>query len=422
MTTRDTVRQLPVELGAEFVHGTPARLLEIVRSAELPLHEVRGDRWYSDEGHLTPMANYDAELAAGLKPLAGLRGADRSFRDVVDAPGTRAPPRARALARAYVEGFYAAHTDRASARALAQTAAGHGGGGAKRTRDDRRMFRVEGGYDRVVAWLSDRVDPASGSIHLNAIVRDVTWRRGEVTVRAHSATGFGLEAFRAARLVVALPLGVLQASADQPGAVSFDPPLEAKRVPLAHLAMGHVAKVVLRFRHPFWTDAKRMGVRDPAGRGLDQLAFLHAPSAPVLTWWTPHPLHVPFLTAWSGGPAAEQLLALGQTSMLERVLLSLAHSWRAPRARIEEELDAWSFHDWARDPFARGAYTYAIVGGARASAQLAAPIDGVLFFAGEATCGGSGEGTVHGALASGERAAREVVASFNRLARARPPR
>ena len=412
-TTRDTVRQLPAELGAEFVHGKPSRLREILRDADLPLHEATGAHWFSDEGNLAEIEDFDAELAAGMKPLARLRGADRSFADVMATTGARVPLRARAFARSYVEGFYAAHADRASARALKQMQ-------TDGDEDALRMFRVEGGYDRVVAWLRDRIDPATGEVHLNSIVRDVTWKPSQVSVRAHTTTGYGLEAFRAARLVVALPLGVLQTSLDQPGAVGFDPPLEAKRTPITHLAMGHVAKVVLRFRHPFWTDAKRMHVGN--NTRLERLAFVHSPSAPVLTWWTPLPLQAPVLTAWSGGPAAEQLLSLSPTSMLERVLLSLSHSWRVPRARIEEELDAWSFHDWARDPYARGAYTYAIVGGARASSQLAAPIARTLFFAGEATCGGSGGGTVHGAIATGERAAGEVIASFNRLARARPSR
>ena len=62
-------------------------------------------------------------------------------------------------------------------------------------------------------------------------------------------------------------------------------------------------------------------------------------------------------------------------------------------------------HDWSRDPFSRGAYSYLAVGGGAARAVLSAPIDDAVFFAGEATAAGGQAGTVNGALESGERAA-----------------
>ena len=70
--------------------------------------------------------------------------------------------------------------------------------------------------------------------------------------------------------------------------------------------------------------------------------------------------------------------------------------------------------DWAGDPYARGAYSYIPVGGLDAPAELAAPVEGRLFFAGEATDTAGDPGTVHGALRSGERAARELAAHLRR--------
>ena len=66
-------------------------------------------------------------------------------------------------------------------------------------------------------------------------------------------------------------------------------------------------------------------------------------------------------------------------------------------------------HDWQADPFSCGAYSYAVAGGAEAPRDLAAPIADTLFFAGEATDFTGHHGTVHGALASGVRAAQEVL-------------
>ncbi len=69
-------------------------------------------------------------------------------------------------------------------------------------------------------------------------------------------------------------------------------------------------------------------------------------------------------------------------------------------------------HDWQRDPFARGAYSYVGVGGGTARKELAAPLDGTLFFAGEATDTEGEAATVTGALQSGERAANEIIESW----------
>jgi monoamine oxidase len=67
------------------------------------------------------------------------------------------------------------------------------------------------------------------------------------------------------------------------------------------------------------------------------------------------------------------------------------------------------FHDWAADPFSRGAYSYVAVGGISARKHLAKPIENTLFFAGEALDTSGQASTVAGALASGQRAARQLL-------------
>jgi monoamine oxidase len=85
-----------------------------------------------------------------------------------------------------------------------------------------------------------------------------------------------------------------------------------------------------------------------------------------------------------------------------------------PRARLDASLEASYVHDWTRDPLTGGAYSYAAVGGADAGDALARPVAGTLFFAGEATAPAGQGGTVEAAIASGRRAAREVVSAFPR--------
>ena len=65
-------------------------------------------------------------------------------------------------------------------------------------------------------------------------------------------------------------------------------------------------------------------------------------------------------------------------------------------------------HDWNLDPFARGAYSYSMVGGKNAAAQLAKGVEGTLWFAGEAADAEGRNGTVNGAIGSGRAAAKAV--------------
>jgi monoamine oxidase len=81
-------------------------------------------------------------------------------------------------------------------------------------------------------------------------------------------------------------------------------------------------------------------------------------------------------------------------------------------ALARAEFEGGVMHDWGRDPFARGSYSYITVGGGDARLVLAEPVEDTLFFGGEATANDGQGGTVNGALETGERAAREALAAL----------
>ena len=94
--------------------------------------------------------------------------------------------------------------------------------------------------------------------------------------------------------------------------------------------------------------------------------------------------------------------------MIDEAISTLSPLIDVKRSTLRHELVAWHVSDWQADPFARGAYAYTVVGGASAVTQLATPIQSTIFFAGEATHPGYA-GTVAAALASGKRAAEQVL-------------
>jgi monoamine oxidase len=223
-----------------------------------------------------------------------------------------------------------------------------------------------------------------------------------------------LRRVQARAALVTVPLGVLQARRGARGAIAFSPPLAAKRAALATLAMGSVVRVTVLLRDRFWaTEASARRLGDP---GLDRLSFLHGSDPHFPVWWTAYPVDAPVLVGWSGGRRARELAARGDDAFERAAISALARQFHLGRARAKL-VERLFTHDWEHDPFARGAYSYPAVGGVRASARLARPLEGTLFFAGEATAADGGAATVHGALASGERAAAQILRALARRRR-----
>lgn len=113
------------------------------------------------------------------------------------------------------------------------------------------------------------------------------------------------------------------------------------------------------------------------------------------------------VVGWAAGPAGERLTGKPREEIARRALETLARWFGTSAAALESQLDGYDVADWGADPFARGGYMWVPVGQRAATAALAAS-HGALHFAGEATHAGDA-GTVHGAVESGERAAREIL-------------
>ncbi|GMU08362.1 flavin monoamine oxidase family protein [Corallococcus caeni] len=165
--------------------------------------------------------------------------------------------------------------------------------------------------------------------------------------------------------------------------------------------MGALVKILLRFRTPFWREHEATA----------RFGFFHAPAAPFSTWWTlaPH-RRTRHLVGWSGGPNAAALSGSSDTVVLRRALQGLSQLFHRSVRELNEQLEAWHVQDWQGEPYTRGGYAVIPSGAMDAVEALARPVGRTLFFAGEATHVGGDEGTVHGALETGRRAADELLA------------
>lgn len=410
-TLRDDGLPVPVELGAEFVHGEAPETFAVIESAPLTAVEVTDSHWQLLHGRLeeSDFWNDWEKVVARIDQILKKPGAtDQAFGPFI-AQHYRSKPELKALALAYVEGFHAADPARIGLAALAiNQKAGEAINGD-------RAFRLLDGYDRVPQWLLASCDSAHLRLRLNTIVKEIAWQKGSVRVTAVSAAGHKLPAFTGDAALITLPLGVLQAPPDAPAAVRFAPELPHKQRAIDGLAFGKVIKLVLRFRQRFW-EAGRFSTQDKRAP-LPPLGYLHSLDEYFPTWWTMAPTVAPLLTGWAAGPTAERLAGRDQSFIVAQALNTLTQLLGVSRRRLEGLLDGWYLHDWQIDEFARGAYSYAPVGRVRAARQLAKPVKDTLFFAGEATDDRGQNATVHGAIKSGYRAAHEIRRALERGAK-----
>jgi monoamine oxidase len=236
------------------------------------------------------------------------------------------------------------------------------------------------GYDRVLPGVATGFD-----IRLGHVVTAVRYDADGVIV--HTAQGD----FQAVQALIAVPLGVLQS-----GAISFMPELpQVKQGAIRRMGMGLLNKVYLRFPRVFWPEEPELFgyIAQQRGAWAEWLNM-----APVF--------EQPILLGFNAGSYARELEGRSNETIVAEAIAVL----RTMFGRNVPEPEAALITRWAADPFAGGSYSYfAVDVRPEDPARLAAPVAERLFFAGEVT-DPDHPSTVQGALRSGERAAREILA------------
>lgn len=238
---------------------------------------------------------------------------------------------------------------------------------------------VRGGYGQVPRYLARGL-----AIRTEHRVSRIEHGPGGVTVTTNQGR------FEAARCVVSLPLGVLQA-----GTVVFAPGLpEAACAALGRLRMGTLDKVVLALPRRVIPD----GAAFVARAGAEPMRFpLFADLEPLVGR--------PALCGFVAGKLARALEKKADDELIGEAMRSLRE---ALGVQVPEPTAAMVVR-WSADPFAGGSYSFVPVGGRESDRDLlAAPIGDRVYFCGEATQRNL-SGTVHGAYVSGLRAAAQLT-------------
>jgi monoamine oxidase len=217
----------------------------------------------------------------------------------------------------------------------------------------------------------------------------------QVTLIDHSGKRVGIETSRgrltAGKVIVTVPTSLI---ADE--AIRFHPALPEKIDAARGLPLGLDNKVMLALDEPeaLPKDGSLRGATMRTAMGSFHL----------------RPFGQACIEGFFGGSYARQIEAAGDGALaahaIDEIVALLGSDFRRKLKPLAESR-------WGHDPFSRGAYSHALPGHAGQRAILAAPVDGRLFFAGEATSPNFFS-TAHGARDSGERAAGEVAATLAR--------
>lgn len=237
-------------------------------------------------------------------------------------------------------------------------------------------WRVVEGHGTTIAAHADGV-PAV----LNCVVRRIDHSGKRLRIDTSRGT------IDADKIIVTLPTTVLAAMEDL-----FAPTLPDKIEAAHNLPLGLNDKlfIALDGADEFEPDSRLFGHTDRATAAY-QL----------------RPFGRPMIEAYFGGHLAAELEAGGLAAFYDFAVAELTGLLGSAFAA---RLKPIAIHPWGTDPYARGAYSFALVGKAYCRQVLAAPVDGRLFFAGEA-CSEHDFSTAHGAYRTGIAAAEHVLAS-----------
>jgi monoamine oxidase len=366
------------EGGAEFIHGEAPVTHALLREARLSLQTIEGTRWSFESGRLSPRESQDShavELHAALSTLTE----DLSVTDFLARHFAGVEyDRLRRFVERMVQGYDAADPARASIMALREEWMGTG----------RSMqARIVGGYGAMIDFLAAECRKHGVALQFGAAVKAIEMEAGKLTVRCGS--GSSLDCGIA---VVTVPVPILKEIAL--------PQAARERVDAADIGFGNVIKLLLGFKNGCWWRDGRSDLAD--------LTFLLSDKT-IPVWWTQRPVESPVLTGWFGGPKTAELAHLGEHDLIEAGLVSLAEIFGTPVTQLKAQLAAARAINWAHDPFARGAYSWATTGTRAAQTLLARDDGGAIFFAGEALYRGPDMGTVEAALANGQDMARKIL-------------
>lgn len=371
---------LPVEAGAEFLHGKLPITLQLLEEAGIGYTPVEGRMIEVHDGHWHRQDRFIDGWDTLMERLQNLKE-DMTVQQFLETsfPGSRYEALRRSVQR-FAEGYDGADISKASILSLRN----------EWEKEEEEQYHITGGYERLTDFLVAQCIRQRCLLQFSTPVKQIRWQEG--SVEAVAADG---RVFKAHKAVITLPLGVWQQSEGK-SSITITPAINKQVEAFHQIGFSTVIKISLEFKQPFWQEYEK------------ELGFIFSEEI-FPTWWTQHPHPAPLLTGWINGPQAASFTQAGPEKMLQYALYSLAGIFGLPLIFLEQQLVASNITDWGADPYSLGAYSYDMLPSRAARQLLQQPVANTLWFAGEALYTGAWPGTVEAALTSGKEVADQLL-------------
>jgi len=374
-----------VELGAEFIHGDLPVTLKLLKEAGIKFSPAGGTMITYKDSRFTKDDHFIEGWDILIQKLKELKE-DMTLYEFLQQYFNQ--DRYKALRDSvirFVSGYDTADQRSASCFALLKE---------WQNDDDDAQHRIDTGYCSLMEYMAVKIKSAGAQIYLDAIVKEIDWKPGDVKLITDKGVLYSAE-----KLIIALPLGVLQATKKQKASVTFHPAIKDQTRAINDIGFGAIIKILLEFDVPFW---------EQHDDNLKEMGFLFSDEE-IPTWWTQAPRHSPLLTGWLGGPPAEDKKGMTEEELLHAALTSLGNIFKMDINRFKAWLKSSQIVNWTADPFTLGSYSYDTVPSVKAKHILNRPVEDTLFVAGEYLYDGPAMGTVEAALSSGEMVAKMIL-------------
>lgn len=381
-----SIADFPVELGAEIVYGSDSVWGNIIKNLNVPTVDLStATNQFILENLAKSESEWgtDSDFNAVKNFVSGLPNFSSDGVTMKQAAGIS--DRGQALLNSQTGNYYGSSSDKVGAKGIAES--------IRLQKHDNKLLTMKA--NPMQDLLLSRFDLIAPNVQFNTPVKSINYGSDPIIITDKSGNKI-----EANKVIVTVPLSVLKS-----GGISFSPALPGDMTAsMQKLGMDASLRVVLDFKKNFWGEATGFiwgGTQGPqyfsAGAGRSE--FYRTLSITI------------------NGAKATELSALG-ADMVPKLLAELDAIYNN-QATLYIRRDLASnqilsiIQDWSKEEYIKGGVSYPLPGASNADrTNIGKPLNGKLFFAGEATDVVGDAGTVNGALNSAERVAEEVVKSI----------
>jgi monoamine oxidase len=382
-TVNDPAFPVPLELGAEFIHGDLPVTMELLDEAGIvyeadtdSMIKIKENKWNRTDDFIDGW-EVMIEKMKSVKIDMSLR----SFLDIYYKNNKHEDLKKEVIR--FAEGFDLADVNLVSMQFLLN----------EWKHENSEQYRIPGGYNQLTKYLAQQLSSNGSKVITGVKVQKIEWKQNQVTVKTSSG-----KSYEARKVIITVPIGIIQKINTVAQVIEFNPSISALLKNTKYIGFGSVVKYFGLFENFFSEELTK-----PAMIISDKK---------IPTWWLRFYGDQVMLTGWLGGPSAARNAGKSQDEYKEQMLESIALMFNVDKNELAKKLIAARSVNWIDNPFSYGAYSYEMVGSKEIKKMLRQPIAGAIYFEGEGLHEGDSPGTVESALVNGKEVASRLLASW----------